>query len=104
MSEQLTAEDVAGMFEWQINEARREGRLDDLTAQLNKPTSPARSYTVPTDPATGDPVPQLGTAEVKAMRPGGIVAAHKAGKLTAYAAGHDVSPPPPEVSAPAPVG
>ncbi|MFW3469887.1 hypothetical protein [Streptomyces microflavus] len=40
-------------------------------------------------------------AEVKAMRPEGIVAAHKAGTLAAYAAGHDVSSPPPEVSAPA---
>ncbi|MBT2425229.1 hypothetical protein J7F02_05895 [Streptomyces sp. ISL-112] len=103
MTEQLTAEDVVGMSEWQINEARREGRLDDLTAQLSAPVSSARPYTVPTDPATGRPVPQLGAVEVKAMRPEEIVAAGKEGKLAAYAAGHDVPPPSPEVSAPAPV-
>ncbi|MGA5045262.1 hypothetical protein [Streptomyces arboris] len=58
---------------------------------------------MPTDLATGRPVPQLGVAEVKTMWPEEIVAADKAGTLTASAPSHDVSPPPPEVSAPAPV-
>ncbi|MBD3544481.1 MULTISPECIES: hypothetical protein [Streptomyces] len=98
MSEQLTAEDVVGMTSWQISEARREGRLDDLTAQMAAPVSSARPYTVPTDPETGRPVPQLGAAEVAAMSPKEIDAAAKAGKLTAYMAGHDVPPSGPEAS------
>ncbi|MFD8943396.1 hypothetical protein ACFV00_15525 [Streptomyces californicus] len=103
MSEQLTAEDVVGMTEWQLNEARREGRLDDLLAQLAAPVSSARPFTVPTDPETGRPVPQLGAAAVKALSVSELDAAAKAGKLTAYMAGHDVVPPPPDESAPPPV-
>ncbi|MER6601830.1 hypothetical protein [Streptomyces parvus] len=103
MSGQLTAEDVVGMTEWQISEARREGRLADLEAQLAAPVSSARPYSVPTDPATGRPVPQLGAAAVKALSVSELDAAAKAGKLTAYMAGHDVVPPSPDESAPPPV-
>ncbi|WP_411097167.1 hypothetical protein [Streptomyces sp. 020-2-3H-GM] len=98
MSEQLTAEDVLGMTSWQISEARREGLLAGLEAQLSKPPSHARPFTVPTDLETGRPVPQLGAAEVAAMSPKEIDAAGKAGKLTAYMAGHDVPPSGPEAS------
>lgn len=92
MSGQLTAEDVVGMTEWQINEARREGRLDDLTAQLSKPTSTALPFTVPSDSATGQPVPQLGAAALAAMGPEEAAAAIRAGKFAALSAGHDVPP------------
>ncbi|MFF3092129.1 hypothetical protein [Streptomyces cyaneofuscatus] len=97
MSEQLTAEDVARMSAEQIVAADRAGFLESFKMA---PQSHARPYTVPDDPATGAPVPQLGAADVKAMTPEEIVAASKAGKLAAYAAGHDVLPPSPEVSAP----
>ncbi|MFC8724305.1 hypothetical protein [Streptomyces bacillaris] len=100
MSEQLTAEDVARMSAGEIVAADRAGLLESYKS---KPTSHARPYTVPTDPATGAPVPQLGAAAVAAMRPEEIVAAGKAGKLAAYLAGHDVSPPAPDEGAPAPV-
>ncbi|MFJ1788377.1 hypothetical protein ACIOML_29235 [Streptomyces anulatus] len=100
MSEQLTAEDVARMSAEEIVAADRAGLLESYKS---KPTSHARPYTVPTEPATGRPVSQLGAAEVAAMRPEEIDAAAKAGKLTAYMAGHEVVPPLPEVSVPAPV-
>lgn len=100
MTEQLTAADLVRMTPFQVDEARRAGRLDDF---LNTPTSHGRPFTVPTDPATGAPVPQLGAAAVAAMGPEQIVAAMKAGKLVAYQAGHEVVPPPPDEAAPAPV-
>ncbi|WP_432004560.1 hypothetical protein [Streptomyces parvus] len=100
MSEQLKAEDVARMSPREIIAAEAVGRLESYKS---KPTSHALPYKVPTDPATGQPVPQLGAAAVKAMSVSELNAAAKAGKLTAYMAGHDVVPPPPEVSAPAPV-
>ncbi|MGW3927845.1 hypothetical protein ACWECC_07070 [Streptomyces microflavus] len=103
MTEQLTAEDVVGMTPCQISEARREGRLADLEAQLSAPVSSARPYTVPTDSVTGAPVPQLGAAALAAMRPEEATAAIRAGKFAAFAAGHEVPPPLPEVSAPAPM-
>lgn len=90
MSEQLKAEDVVGMSEWQISEARREGRLDDLSAQLSKPTSRALPFTVPADPETGQPVPQLEAAALVAMGPEEATAAIRAGKFAALSAGHDV--------------
>ncbi|MFI9059793.1 hypothetical protein ACIGXQ_35545 [Streptomyces anulatus] len=90
MSEQLTAEGVVGMTEWQISEARREGCLADLTAQLSKPTSHALPFTIPTDPETGQPVPQLGAAALVAMGPEEATAAIRAGKFAALSAGHDV--------------
>ncbi|MFD3640684.1 hypothetical protein [Streptomyces griseus] len=103
MSEQVTAEDVVGMTEWQISEARREGRLADLTAQLSKPPSHALPFTVPTDPETGQPVPQLGAAALAAMEPEEATAAIRAGKFAALSAGHEVPQPAPEEAAPAPV-
>ncbi|PWS43893.1 hypothetical protein DKT74_14225 [Streptomyces sp. ZEA17I] len=102
MTDQLKATDVVGMTPWQMDEARREGRLDDLEAQLSAPPTHALPYKVPTDPETGRPVPQLGAAAVKVMSAAEIDAAAKAGKLTAYMAGHEVVPPPPDASAPAP--
>ncbi|ARI54577.1 hypothetical protein ACMZ5F_11390 [Streptomyces rhizosphaericola] len=100
MSEQLTAEDVARMSAGEIVAADRAGLLESYKS---KPTSHARPYTVPTDPATGQPVPQLGAAEVAKLGPEEQRAAIRAGQLNAYLAGHDAPPPPPEVPAPAPV-
>ncbi|MFB7555341.1 hypothetical protein [Streptomyces brevispora] len=102
-SEQLSGSDLVGMTPYQIDEARRAGRLDDFMAQVNTPTSHARPFTAPTDPATGAPVAQLGAGAVAAMSSGEIAAAAKAGKLAAYMAGHEVVPPSPDESAPAPV-
>ncbi|MGW6584439.1 hypothetical protein [Streptomyces globisporus] len=100
MTEQLKAEDVARMSAEEIVAADRAGLLDTYKSS---PRSSARPYKVPTDPATGRPVPQLGEAAVKALSVSELDAAAKAGKLTAYMAGHDVVPPPRDESAPPPV-
>ncbi|MYX15442.1 hypothetical protein GTY67_18965 [Streptomyces sp. SID8374] len=92
MSEQLTAEDVARMSPEEIVAANDAGLLE---AYKSAPASSARPYSVPTDPATGAPVPQLGAAALAAMGPEEVTAAIRAGKFAALSAGHDVSEPEP---------
>ncbi|GAB3169818.1 hypothetical protein [Streptomyces incanus] len=97
MPEQINAQQLAGMSPSEIDRAQRAGQLSDY---MNAPTSHARPYTVPTDPATGRPVVQLSAAEVAALPAEGKVAALNAGQLVAHLAGDD-DPVKPEPEAPA---
>ncbi|MGW1399283.1 hypothetical protein ACWCRF_11545 [Streptomyces sp. NPDC002405] len=103
MSEQIGAEQLARMSSWEIDQARRAGRLDDYLAKLNTPTSKARPYTVPTDPETGKPAVQLSGAEAAKLSRGELVEAQRRGQLTAWLAG-DNNPPKPEPEPEMPAG
>lgn len=98
MTEQITAQQMAGMSPREIAEAAEAGRLD---AYLSGPPMTARPYTAPAD-ADGRPVVQLSGVEVEALSAAEKVAALGRGQLAAYMAGDNdpVNPPPPEPPAP----
>ncbi|MEV5611499.1 hypothetical protein [Streptomyces sp. NPDC052225] len=88
MTEQIGAQEIAGMTPGEIAAAAQAGQFSEYLAA---PRQSVRPYTVPVD-AEGRPVVQMTAAEVEALSPREKVAALHGGQLAAYMAGDAAQP------------